>query len=95
MGRALGALSVLLQQLFAAVGTGKTNIIRKTLAKDFILTVHMHILENRSMIRTKPFVPCDILFVQEDTAALVIGLLSIEEESGLMAYPGSCKADEV
>jgi hypothetical protein len=52
-------------------------------------------------LRTKPFVPgdvltvCTVFFVQEDTSALVTGLLSIEEESGLKTYPDSSKADDV
>lgn len=53
------------------------------------------------MWETKPFVPCDILgfcillFVHDGMAAVVIGLPSIDEESGLNTYPDSSRADEV
>lgn len=59
------------------------------------------ILEKSKFVRTKPCVPCDTLtvctvfFVQGDTPALVIGLLSIEGESGLKTYPDSSKPDDV
>lgn len=52
-------------------------------------------------VRSKPFVLCNILMVcillsvQEDTAAPVIGPLSIDEESGLETYPDSSKVDGV
>lgn len=37
---------------------------------------------------------CRELFDQEDAAALIIGVLSIAEESRFIMYPGSSKADD-
>jgi len=37
---------------------------------------------------------CRELFDQEDAAVLIIGVLSIAEESCFIMYPGSSKADE-